>query len=329
MDNLQPESREIIRNLFSKKNFEDKFDNSKKNAIDVIVPVLHSTDLWHENLTSFYREIPINRLLIGDAGCIDETISIAKKFPRVEVIDHRNIKTLGSSIADLISRVQTERFAYLQSDVLLPEGWFRKMNSELNHSDWVGSPMQAVILLDYRIDYSGTRPLAGAQMGKSSIFNGLNEYLNDDYVYRQEDFVLQEYVRKQGGITSNQMDTFHFHQVMRRKTTGMSMQVKGINIQLQENEQETSRVNSTQLKGFVKYCKPNGQETVNSAYAAFSAQHDYTPTFLIECLTFSFQENRSWFFLLIKFYFRSLLTGAINLFSTRLIRIINSVTKFQ
>jgi len=33
--------------------------------VDVIIPVKNTGPCWRESLDSFYREIPINRLLIG------------------------------------------------------------------------------------------------------------------------------------------------------------------------------------------------------------------------------------------------------------------------
>ena len=52
------------------------------DAVDVLIPVMHTNDLWEANLLSIYREIPVKRLLLGDAGCIDRTVEIARRFPR-------------------------------------------------------------------------------------------------------------------------------------------------------------------------------------------------------------------------------------------------------
>ena len=270
---LKPEDTGLIRSLFEDREFIDRAMYEKAEAqIDVIIPVLHSNNLWKENLLSMYREVPIHRLILGDAGCIDNTVTIARGFPRVEIVDHTKILTLGASIADLTKRVITKKFAYIQSDVYLPEGWFDAMNEQTNGFDWVGSPMQIVTMLDYTLDYTGQRPLAGAQMGNSEMFKSLEDFVDDDFVYRQEDFVLEEFVRRQGGAIGNSKNTYHFHQVMRRNTTGMKMNVQSISINLNEGVSERTRVSSSQLQGFLKYCDPRLPEVRNAAFAAYCAQ---------------------------------------------------------
>ncbi len=59
-----------------------------EGAVDVIIPIIHTNELWRANLKSIYREIPVNRLILGDGGCIDDSIDVAREFPRVQVLDH-------------------------------------------------------------------------------------------------------------------------------------------------------------------------------------------------------------------------------------------------
>ena len=295
MSNLQPGDPELIRNLFKRHEFIDRaVVENEMSLIDVIVPVLHSTDLWEENLTSFYREIPINRLIIGDAGCIDRTIEIVQQFPRVEVIDQRHLKTLGTSIAELIQKVETEKFVYLQSDVYLPSGWYEVMLDESQRHDWVGTPMQIVVMLDYLLDYSGVRPLAGAQLGRSSLFKHLRNFIDDDFVYRQEDFVLDEFVRLMGGSVGETRETFHFHQVMRRVSSGMQMNVNRVSVDVTESLTEKDRVESSQLQGFIKYCNPKSAEVRNAAFSAYSAQNGNQISKLKFFLSFASRNNSHW-----------------------------------
>ena len=324
--NLRRESTDLIRNLFLAHEFIDKaagYEDLRK--IDVIIPVLHSNDLWRENLLSFYREIPINRLIIGDAGCIDDTVSVVREFPRVEIIDHKQILTLGASIADLTSRIKTSKFAYLQSDVYLPEGWFSVMEAQAQEFAWVGSPMQVVTMLDYKVDYSGKRPLAGAQLGDTSIFKNLKEFIQDDYVYRQEDFVIEEYVRRQGHQTGNSLDTFHFHQVMRRNTVGMQMNVEGISIKLGESLTERNRVRDTQLYGLLKYCDPKNREVRQAAYAAYADLESAPFSRLISALRLAKSNNHTWLPFLLRFALKSTITKAISLLSNILVRLTDAI----
>lgn len=324
--NLQPESTQLIRNLFQTREFQDcaeAGDNIER--IDVIIPVLHSNDLWKENLLSFYREIPINRLIIGDAGCIDETISIVKEFPRVTIINHQHIATLGSSIADLISRVSTPKFAYLQSDVFLPSGWFSAMSATSTNFAWVGCPMQIVAMLDYTLDYSGHRPLAGAQLGQTSVFQNLDKFIDDDYVYRQEDFILEEYVKREGFQVGNSMDTFHFHQVMRRNTIGMQMNVKNISVNVAESTGEENRVNDTQLYGLLKYCNPKESEVRRAAYAAYNAQNLNHRIRFISAMKFVRQNNKKWQPEIFRYAIKSIIAGQISLMSRVMLKVTDMI----
>ncbi len=326
--NLEPESTQLIRNLFQAREFFDYAEVAPESErIDVIIPVLHSNDLWRENLISFYREIPINRLIIGDAGCIDDTILIVKEFPRVEIIDHQKISTLGSSIADLISRVTSSKFAYLQSDVYLPPGWFSAMKTASQECAWVGSRMQVVTMLDYTLDYSGQRPLAGAQLGETSVFKRLSDFIDDDYVYRQEDFVLEEYAKRTGFQVGNSLDTFHFHQVMRRNTTGMKMNVTSVSINVAESVQEKNRVSDTQLFGLIKYCDPKLSEVRRAAYAAYYGQSVKNRIRFVSAMKFARTNNKEWLFLIIRFAIKSFIVNAISLMSSLLLRITDLILR--
>jgi hypothetical protein len=306
---LLPKDTGLIRSLYAPREFEDRISQyQEKDWVDVIIPVIHSNDLWRENLISFYREIPIKTLFVGDAGCIDDTILILQEFPRVQIVDHKHLKTLGSSLANLIQRVSTERFVYVQSDVYLPPFWFETMMLETEKYSWVGSPMQVVTMLDYELDYSGRRPLAGAQMGHTKIFEGLPTFIADDYVYRQEDFVLQHYVKLKGGNPGSTKNTFHYHQVMRRKTIGMEMNVSSISIQVSESISEKNRVQDSQLSGLIKYCSPSDTEVRQAAYAAFVSSRSFVlKRFRVQFLLAS-ENNQLWKKILFKFFLKAMLT---------------------
>jgi hypothetical protein len=263
----------LFRNLFHDVPFEDRFTANfgKPDAgesIDVIIPLLHSTDLWRENLLSYFREIPIARLLVGDGGVIDNSLEILKDFPRVEVIDHRNFLSLGKSISDLISRVKTDHFVYLQSDVFLPSNWFDDMWSGTEDFEWFGCPMHITMMMDYPVDYSGSRPLVGSQIGLTRAFNGINNFIEDDFVYRNEEFVFDSYVKHGGFRTGAVKDTFHFHQVSRRRTNGDKLDITGIEIQRKFDPNEVNRVLETQTYGLIKYCKPDSPETIAALTSA-------------------------------------------------------------
>ena len=245
----------IFQEFYTEQPFVDRFKQNPEKCVDVIIPIIHTNELWETNLYSFYREIPIHKLLIGDAGCIDNSISIVQKFPRVQILDHRSYKSLGYSIRKLIEAVEREWFVYLHSDVYLPSGWFDAMYLHQVEYDWFGCPMEHTIMVEYDVDY-GERPWAGSQMGRKHAFgSGLNR-IEDDYVYRQEDFVFADIVKKEGFKEGKVTDTFHYHQTM-RKATPWSRKVKKVQIDLEMSHEEEVRAAMMQVKGFIKYLDPD------------------------------------------------------------------------
>jgi hypothetical protein len=285
----------LTRALFENRKFIDlAATSSEDEKVDVIIPVLHSNDLWHENLTSYFREIPINRILLGDAGCIDQTVQIAQNFPRIEIINHRHLKTLGSSIADLITKVKTENFVYLQSDVYIPDNWFSKVKPELRDHDWISTPQQIVVMLDYLLDYEGRRPMSGAQLGKKKIFHGIDGFIEDDFVYRNEEYVLANYVNSRGGSATQVSDAFHFHQIMRRKTLGMEMLVTSVTIQVEEKSRELQRVHETQIFGLIKYCQSTDNAAKDAAESALFSLLESSFSNIRRCVAFARLHNEDW-----------------------------------
>lgn len=309
----------IYEEIAQERDFIDRFQQGGAGeGIDVLIPLLHSTPFWNSNLLSYYREIPVRRLLIGDAGSIDGSVEIAKKFPRVVIYDHTPIRTLGKSIANLISRVESEHFAYLQSDTYLPEGWFDSMWIRRESFDWYGCVEQPVIVLSAPLkDYSGTRPLAGTQIGRTAVFNGLDSIIQDDYGYRQEDFILEEVVLKNGGNVGGVTDVFHVHQTTERKTVGRQINVKKITIELNE-EADDARVLATQLYGLVKYCNPRRPTVFQEAARALSVVVGSKSAGVPEVLNFVKTNNREWS----RFMFRLYIIAYAKVYRRRIMQLV-------
>lgn len=234
--------------------FVDRFETQPERSVDVIIPIIHTNELWKTNLFSLYREIPIHKLLIGDGGCIDNSIEVVKEFPRVEVFDHRSYKTLGYSIRKLIESVETDWFIYVHSDVYLPPGWFDVMQRHQADYDWFGCPMKHTVMVQYEIPEE-VRPYAGSQMGLKSAFLPGLDTIDDDYVYRQEDFVLAGLVEKAGFRHGKIEDTFHYHQTM-YKPTPWVRKVRSVNLDLYISPEEEVRNRIMQARGIIKYLEP-------------------------------------------------------------------------
>ena len=250
-------SDSIFREYYTPVPFVDRFAASPAGAVDVIIPVIHTNELWKANLFSLYREIPIHKLLIGDGGCVDDSIDIVKEFPRVEILDHRAYKSLGYSLRKLIEAVETVWFIYVHSDVYLPPGWFDTMQGHQKKYDWFGCPMRHTVMVEYEIPEK-VRPYAGSQMGRKSAFLPRLETIDDDYVYRQEDFVLVDLIENAGFKHGKIEDTFHYHQTM-YKPSRWGRKVNAVKIETELTPDEEVRTWMMQGKGIIKYLQPTNE----------------------------------------------------------------------
>lgn len=253
-----PDKSSIFYRYYRDETFVDRYRKEKEDAVDVIIPVVHTNELWESNLRSIYREVPVSRLLISDGGCIDTSIEIVKKYPRVVVYDHSHYVSLGYCLRKLIEAVETEWFIYLHSDVYLPEGWFDTMKKYQGDYDWFGCPQRITAMVEYHnVDkmHGEVRPYAGSQMGRKNAFvKGIAE-IDDDFVYRQEDYVLAHIVEDNGFKHGRIDDTYHYHQVM-HKESPWSRKLKRVTVEVEWSREEQVRASTMQIKGIVKYLQP-------------------------------------------------------------------------
>ena len=252
---MEETKKSIFRRYYEEVPFVDRYESDAERAVDVIVPVVHTNELWRANLLSFYREVPIHKLWIADGGCIDDSIEIAEGFPRVEVLDHHEYKSLGYSIRKMIEAVEMDWFIYVHSDAYLPPGWFDVMEAHQSEYEWFGCPMQHTVMVEYDNDY-GVRPWAGSQMGLKRAFDTGLDHIDDDYVYRQEDFVFADIVKKAGFREGKVAETFHYHQTIHKPSPWMR-KVKSVAFELEISPEEEIRTSLMQVKGLVKYLDPD------------------------------------------------------------------------
>lgn len=286
-------SESIFQRYYRPEQLEDRFARDPAGAIDVLIPVIHTNELWYQNLISIYRDVPVNRLLISDGGCKDNSIEVVKQFPRVTVLDHSQYKTLGYCLRKLIEAVETEWFIYVHSDVYLPEGWFDTMRSHQPRYDWFGCPQRITVLAEYsNVDklFDDVRPYAGSQMGRKAAFADGIKKIDDDYVYRQEDYVLASCVsdERHGRIE----DTFHYHQMM-HKESPWARKIKRVAVQVEWSREELIRAATMQVRGIIKYLTPS-RPLVLEAEAQIVRMLELEATTLPELMDWIARTNPMW-----------------------------------
>lgn len=246
----------IFKKFYSKEDFLDRRSISKEECIDVIIPILNINELFEKNIISIYREIPINKLIIGNAGSSDDSIEILNKFPRVVIIDQHDRKTLGYCLTELISNVETEWFVYLHSDVYLSENWYDKMKFYQNRYDWFESDSRITTLveIDPQIELV-TRAYSGGQMGKTKSFEKIIKKVDDDYLYRNEDIVFHELILENGFKYGRVIDTYFYHQIMKKRGDKV-LELNKVHIERKINRLWEIDTLTKQVKGIIKYTKP-------------------------------------------------------------------------
>jgi len=249
--------KSIFNRFYTDNNFSDRFINDKEKAVDVIIPLLNTNELWRTNLLSFFREIPIRKLLIGDGGCTDNSIEIVKSFPRVKILEQQNYKSQGYAIKELMLNVKTDYFIYLHADVYLPDGWFDTMYSFRDKYDWFECHRRFTILFEYLNigQYGSERAYSGSQFGNSNILKNNIGQIDDDYLQRNEDIIFMELVKQSGGKYGKVSETYHYHQTMNRNGE-LEPDIKSINISRVKNNQWENKIYNMQYKGIIKYLEP-------------------------------------------------------------------------
>lgn len=96
--------------------------------VDVVVLTKNSERTLRKCLSSIYNYVPVNRLIVVDGYSTDKTLKIIRKFNK----KHHNVVLLnekgtrGRARQKAIEAVKTEWFMFVDSDVTLCKGWFKK-----------------------------------------------------------------------------------------------------------------------------------------------------------------------------------------------------------
>jgi len=97
-------------------------------TIDVVMLTKNSERLLRQCLTSVYENVPVNNLIVVDGYSADTTLDIVKEFQERygNVILLQDHGTRGNARQKAISKVKTDWFMFVDSDVILCKGWFAK-----------------------------------------------------------------------------------------------------------------------------------------------------------------------------------------------------------
>lgn len=92
--------------------------------VDVVMITKNSDGILRQSLNSIFKNIPLNQLIIVDGYSEDRTLDIIQEFSDIKLLfDNGNRATARQKG---ISEVETEWFAFVDSDVILCNDWFDK-----------------------------------------------------------------------------------------------------------------------------------------------------------------------------------------------------------
>ena len=255
------------------------------NRFDVICPAYWINDHFEDNLNNWFKELPIRKLFIG-IGNKDIKIKIPK-HPQIEVIDQRNIKTLGGCLKDLMDRVETKWFVFVHADVEISKHALKILECEMKHdvgiieserlhwddkmvkinNEWIPD-------MTYEKYHFRSRSFSGFQIIQKRAIQSLINKLEDDFLYRNEDMIFHSNCIENGFKYIKTMG-MHIHQTKNTNWT-----------------QTWEKTHEMQWKGFVKYTNPN-EITIFPCISAIKGMRDFGTT-LSHCLFFCYRNNPNW-----------------------------------
>lgn len=103
----------------------------KLASLDVVMCTWNSNRPFFEKcLESIKREIPVHHFIVVDRFSHDRTIDVIKRHFKPIVIETE--ANLAEARAMGIAQVDTEYFVFVDDDIELPAGWFKRVTSFIN-----------------------------------------------------------------------------------------------------------------------------------------------------------------------------------------------------
>ncbi len=182
-------------------------------SVDVIMLTLDADNFLEKCLYSLYREVPVRRLLVCDGGSRDETQSILKKFPRVELFVRPDLKTTGKSLEFLVSLVETEWCVIVDADIELAPGWYDEMFNNRQGFDVGESSRRLTAFHMYKEETQkldeGKRSFDMCHLARKTAI--MNFRCDDDYMWRFTDIMFRQVVENSGYVYRKVSSTMHVH----------------------------------------------------------------------------------------------------------------------
>jgi glycosyltransferase involved in cell wall biosynthesis len=102
------------------------FMTKRDYEIDVVMLTKNSNKSWFKRvLTAIKREIPVHHFIVVDGYSTDGTIEIVRELFGSKIVVIKTLSPLGCARYYGMKAVDTEWFAFIDSDVEILPGWFK------------------------------------------------------------------------------------------------------------------------------------------------------------------------------------------------------------
>lgn len=185
----------------------EQLDAAPGIGIDCIMMTLNAEPHLKETLDTWYKEVPIRRLLVIDGNSTDRTIEILNDYPRVHVLIQPKMTT-GKAFEILKNQVRTERMIWIDVGKIPAEGWYDEMLQHIDDGDLLGSlRINDDGPLDPIISDPSKRLLGGPWLVRTE---SLRKYhVDDDFAQRNIDIIIRKQLEEHGGRYHLVTSTYH------------------------------------------------------------------------------------------------------------------------
>jgi len=107
-------------------------------SIDVVMLTKNSNKPWFRRvLNAIRREIPVHHFIVVDGYSVDGTVDVVREFFKDKILVVKTKAPLGCARYLGMKAVDTEWFAFIDSDVEILPGWFKVATKIYAHSTYL------------------------------------------------------------------------------------------------------------------------------------------------------------------------------------------------
>ncbi|MBD3196225.1 MAG: hypothetical protein GF317_14300 [Candidatus Lokiarchaeota archaeon] len=263
------------------------------------------TPLFKKNLKSWIKEFPVNHIYLGfgrpELEVPLEEIRTSYTDDKITLINQTEYITSGKAFIDLMKLTQTKWFLFIHDDVRPTPYLFTILRRyitekvgiiESEHLHWNSFKQISNYYIPKYKYYNFNlhkRAFSGLQLIRKAAISSLFNKIEDDYMMRNEDFIIQ-YECIKNGYSYEKTWGFHFHQRYKNRPRPR--------LEIYEE---------WQWKGLIKYTNPIYDTLIRECLGSIHYNKRKKNITIKEILDFCKLHNPAWIEVVLQFYDNSAL----------------------